>query len=848
MILSLADATNDEHGVGTKAHTLAQLKAAGFAVPDGVVVTGATLDRVIGHNGQAERVASALRELSKDNVTRVAHELAEALADLRLPDDVLRELRARVRPDGLYAVRSSGAQEDLEGLSFAGQYDTLLDVVPDDVPSAVLECYRSLFGPTVLNYMLDNGITPATTGMSVIVQDMVRAELSGIAFTVNPLTGADTEVVIEVAEGRGDAIVSGQVVPERHIYNWYEDHDVVTADGNAPRTLLGVREQAEIVTTAVRIQEHFGRPCDIEFAIADGELIILQARPITRVGYAGITDQWTTADFKDGGVSAGVCTPFMWSLYEYVWEIELRRFFLEANILKKRDFRALGHMFYGRPYWNLTIVKHAMSRVPGYRERQFDNELGVRPTYEGDGEVTKVTARSLWRLARVAVAMRGFTAERRRTNATRHAELLKTYDELLSRGAEPMAPEEFGKTWRHVVTVDYLDSEGSYFWQIFINTIHQSISRESIVKVSGDEGYLALIGGLEDISHLRPFYDIWDITRNIRAEPADLAFWSDTGAGDIEARLESGDASHHLAEVRAFLDTYGYHSDKELDVTHPNYGEDPRAVIAMFRDTVLLDDSFSPAEDRTRLAASYEAQLARIREKVSARRYRRVRARVERIRRMLWWREEFRDVSTHYYHLIRVYTLRLARQLRETGVIDDEADIWFATMRNLSDNLDGTIDTATLRGIIDRNRTYYRSFRNYSGDNEIGASFGSGTDGAWPHRDGDAGTIMGVGGSSGTVTGTARVIAGLHEIDRLQRGDILVTRFTDTGWTSKFAILSGIVTEYGGILCHAAIVSREYDIPCVVCADNATTVIPDGATIRVNGTTGEVTIVKEGRQ
>jgi len=851
MILDLADAAADANGVGTKARTLGVLMSAGFAVPAGVVVTGDALDRVLGHNGRADRVARALRDLAKDTVTQVAHELAGAMADLDLPDDVLRDLRARVRPDGRYAVRSSGAQEDLAGLSFAGQYDTFLDVRPADVPGAVLDCYRSLFGPTVLHYMLDNGITPTTTGMSVIVQDMVRADLSGIAFTVNPLTGADTEVVIEVAEGRGDAIVSGQVVPERYVYDWYRDRDVTAVDGTSPGTLLGTRERREIVTTALRIQEHFGHPCDIEFAIADGELIVLQARPITRIGYAGITDQWTTADFKDGGVSAGVCTPFMWSLYEYVWETELRRFLLESAILRESDLRTLGRMFHGRPYWNLSVVKHAMSRVPGYRERQFDNELGVRPTYSGDGHVTRLTARSLWAVARIAVAMRRITAERTRTTETLRAELLRTYDELHDRRAAPMAPEELRRTWHHLVTVDYLRSEGTYFWQIFINTIQQSVSRQSIVKVSGEDGYLALIGGLEDVSHLRPFYEIWDITRKIRTDPADLAFWTVTDADEIDARLEAGDASHHLAEVRAFLGTYGYHSVKELDVTHPDYAEDHRAVIGMFCDTVRLDDRFSPAEDRTRLAAAYDAELARIRAKVSPRRYGRIRARVERTRRMLWWREEFRDVSTHYYHLIRIYTLRLARLLHETGAIDDESDIWFATMRNLCDHIDGAVDTETLRGIIDRNRTYYRSFRNYLGENEIGAAFGPG--GGDPELgragrggDGGVGTITGVGGSPGTVTGTARVIAGLDEIDRLQPGDILVTRFTDTGWTSKFAILSGIVTEYGGILCHAAIVSREYGIPCVVCAHDATTVIPDGATIRVCGTTGEVTMLTAG--
>ena len=100
--------------------------------------------------------------------------------------------------------------------------------------------------------------------------------------------------------------------------------------------------------------------------------------------------------------------------------------------------------------------------------------------------------------------------------------------------------------------------------------------------------------------------------------------------------------------------------------------------------------------------------------------------------------------------------------------------------------------------------------------------------------------LGGIGCTCFKATGTARVIGGLDETDRLQTGDILVTKFTDTGWTSKFALLGGIVTEYGGILCHAAIVSREYGIPCVVCAENATKLIKDGETVTINGETGEI--------
>ena len=188
-----------------------------------------------------------------------------------------------------------------------------------DILNAVLECYKSTYSETVCR------IWSTTASVLTIwkwLSSCRRLHLrkSGIAFTVNPLTGSDKEIVLEIAEGLGENIVSGKVVPERYRYNWF-DGEYMYDQSNK---LLSAGELQTIMKTMLDIQIHFGYPCDVEFAVEKGELYILQSRAITKIMYSGIKEQWSTADFKDGGVSATVCTPFMWSLYEYVWDTSLK--------------------------------------------------------------------------------------------------------------------------------------------------------------------------------------------------------------------------------------------------------------------------------------------------------------------------------------------------------------------------------------------------------------------------------------------------------------------------------------------------------------------------------------------
>lgn len=823
--------------LGNKGKFLCVMKNAGFNVPDGVVVDKTEYETFIRVNGIAQEISTLLSQLSVDNIEAKSKEITALFEGVKLTEEVYRELQGMLREDKAYAVRSSGTKEDLEEFSFAGQYQTFLNVRGmEAIEQAVIDCYKSMFTQVCLNYLVNNRIDCSDLAMSVVVQEMVDADYSGICFSLNPVTGKDTEMSLEVAPGLGENIVSGKVAPEQYYYDWYEK----TCRFEESNQIWAEEQVKEYGETFLRVQLLFGYPCDMEFAIKDGMLYLLQARRITSINYGGYPDIWSTADFKDGGVSATVCTPYMWSLYEYIWEFTLRKFLLDGKILNEKETdKKLGDMFYGRCYWNMSVVKLAMSKIIGYKEREFDSEYGVRITYEGDGETTGLTPGTIFAIARMFFAQKKILKERNANSEAYKKDLLEKYEHYKKQYDEK-SYDDIEKVWYEVTRKTYLQSEATYFWQIFINTVHQSLYKDSLLKYVSESEYLTLLGAIDNISHLLPFYEMWDISRKIRNDEEAKLYWSTKTVEELTAAYEHREDKYYFPLVEQFTETYGYHSDKELDVTYPCYYEDVSPFITNIRDMVALSDEFSPMEDKKKGEAAYKAILENIRQKVGNKKYRKIETKIMNMRKMLWWREEFRDLSTRFYYIIRIYTVELGKHLVEKGVLDTTEDIWFTRVSALWDYLDGKMSAADLRKMVVSKREYYNAFRNYMSENEIGGVFGE----AGTEVKISDGQIKGLGANSGRITGTARVIEDFSQIGRLQENDILVTRFTDTGWTPKFAILSGIVTEYGGILCHAAIVSREYGIPAIVSCHDAMKKIKDGDTITIDGSTGVVTVEK----
>lgn len=501
-------------------------------------------------------------------------------------------------------VRSSATAEDGVSASFAGQFRSFLNLnSQQEVEQAIASCYASLNEPSATEYARKHGISLDSLRMEVIVQRMIQPELAGVVFTVNPIDGTE-EVVIEAVAGLAEDLLCGRT-------------SALSSDD-----LLVQRHRREIEKVARQIQRHFGTPQDIEFAIESGELWILQARPITRICFDNEVDQWTNADFRDGGVSCTVCTPLMWSLYEFIWSRALKDSLRELKLFK-HDFIA-GRMFYGRPYWNLGALKECLAELPGFDEREFDRDLSVQSNEERPGQVTPLTFSRLLRAIPTVIAVRRFL---RQQCLAANALLNEPWSEpaLLSDSA----------SLGELIETHYFKIENTYFRTIFA----ASLAKTDFCSSFPDADYGLLTAALPPLSHVAPI-------RQVQA---------------LDIR-----SSKKLSRI---IDAYSHHFRIGLDIRFPRWDEDRVFVIQMLSELPERGGTDPrPAYEDARSAAL--ASLPRWKRRSFVQK-------LDRLRHFLWLREELRDVSNRMYHLIRKRVLQISE---DRGLGDS---IFFQTFQEI---------------------------------------------------------------------------------------------------------------------------------------------------------------------
>jgi len=304
---------NDVDIAGGKGANLGELTEAGFRVPPGFVITTAAYDYLFEINDLATRLEEILDELDED-LDASLHKTSEAIYDMfeqaEMPDDLAElivdeydELFDGTDEYRLVAVRSSATAEDLPTASFAGQQETFLNVcTPEDLLDKVKRCWASLFTPRAISYRANQGFEHAKVKLAVIIQKMVRSELSGIMFTINPNSELP-HIIIEAGFGLGEALVSGKVTPDTYVVEKFhkriinkrvarqtwklirgERGDTVKVDVEEENQDIQKMSDEDILTLAEmgnQVELHYDRPMDIEWAMENGELYLVQARPIT---------------------------------------------------------------------------------------------------------------------------------------------------------------------------------------------------------------------------------------------------------------------------------------------------------------------------------------------------------------------------------------------------------------------------------------------------------------------------------------------------------------------------------------------------------------------------------------
>ncbi|SDD11488.1 phosphoenolpyruvate synthase [Natrinema hispanicum] len=311
---------DDLEKVGGKGASLGELTGAGLPVPPGFVVTAGTYRSFIEEAEIDEELFAAVDVDVDDSaaLADAANRAQELILETPFPDELREEILESYREVGdgeaFVAVRSSATAEDLPDASFAGQQETFLNVTEDELLKRVRECWASLFTQRAIYYRQEQGFDHSVVNIAVVVQQMVDAEKSGVMFTSHPSTG-DPTMIIEAAWGLGEAVVSGAVSPDNYIIDRADrSMDVTvaekkvmhekdeetgqTVENEVPedkRTarVLDAEEIDELMDLGERVEDHYGEPQDVEWAIVDGDVYMLQSRPITTIDESD-TDAATT--------------------------------------------------------------------------------------------------------------------------------------------------------------------------------------------------------------------------------------------------------------------------------------------------------------------------------------------------------------------------------------------------------------------------------------------------------------------------------------------------------------------------------------------------------------------------
>jgi pyruvate,water dikinase len=811
-----APAATQTEIAGGKGAMLARLFQAGLPVPSGCILTAPALTFYLG----------AQHEPPLQNPIPI--ELQVALRD------VLDALGST--PSG-WAVRSSAVAEDSDTASFAGIYDSLLNVEETQLWDAIRSCWSSWWSDRARAYRQRLGL-PHVPHMAVVIQHMVPAQCAGVAFTVDPISGDTTQMVVNAASGLGIDVVSGVVEPEQYWLSKTPDVRVLNTRLHpaATRPLLTAEMTAGLGAQLLRIETLCGTPQDVEWAWDGEQCWIVQSRPITTVGQQ-TTDQhtahgpdvWTNANLKD--VLPGLISPLSWSIVGTQLDDAIRIQYA------RRDYtwpvqRQAARRFWGRIYFNMSLFQQAAYEVYGAPSEDLIAHLGG-PKVQGFTPPQSPGWRMRWRWLRNIVAAMRFFKHLYREVPGRFAELYQYYQEerqhipQLDREALIQALLTRAET-NLPFLVFHLDLNAALNAYL---TILRQLMQRYLPEAEGSR-FADLVTGLGEVHSADHSYRLWELSRLARQMPEVMTFLVRRDWRDWREALAP---TEWAAPWQAFLDTYGHRGLYEVDVANPRWREQPDYLFDMLAAYAALAQDTPPFNPQRQTQRRQHAEAATLGQMPFWLRPW-CRHALRRTQAFSRYREQSKSHLVRLIDLARQVCLRAGDILVQAGLLDERDAVFFLERDDLVAALHGEVDRTFIQHRVAQRRLERRRYAALQPPDAI-----VGDRPVYETGLSDHGRVLsGLPSSPGRVVGTARILRTPQDSPRLQAGDILVAPSTDPGWTPLFLLAAGLVMETGGYLSHGAIVAREYGIPAVLNVPLALQRIPDGATITLDGAAGTI--------
>lgn len=792
----------------------------------------------------------------------------------------------------LFAVRSSAAGEDAVDHSHAGQFDSVLNLRGlTRIEDAVRRVWSSWYSERAVEYRLHARLAvPWCPPMAVLVQRMIPPRASGILFTAHPVTGDRQSMVLEAGPGLGEALAQGRVHPDYFVLlkpRRPGDPLRITERGIADKrwrleplppgsgTLdfrplpakdqkkpcLDDAELQQIGAFGLQIEGLLGCAADVEWTIdPSGRLFLLQARPVTALRERARPSArelrarpllWTQR--FSGERWTEQATPLGWSIIQPVLH-----HFIEWDQASARwlDATPPTRLIRGRPYFNISIFRHLVFAPPGTSPPEFvlemfpaDEQAELRagaPPLPNLGLVASIFAQVFsekrWRRYRYNLLTNHRDWEAFRPGFERRVAELPLDFRTAADGLQAVEAARG-------LMVEYMGIHllSLLFAHLFYEALNTALA--SWVGLEGEAIRSALVADPVENRTLQTNKALWRLAQEAEAQPAVAAALRAGTLGSAESLAELPGGPEFSGALDTFLAEFGHRSSASYEVFATRWADTPDMVLSLV--AACLRGGERAVEDP-------EVQESRrAEERSQAERLVRHRMRRTLRRKLLPWRQQlFRWLLEHCRKymalrenqrfafdrlLLRTKRIfeRIGALLERDGQLAGGDDLVFLELPEVEALIVGRLGIAEAAERVARRRAEFAANLDLAHPDFLE---GSEPD-ALPTGGPDSATrLHGMPISPGRVRGTVRVLRSLDEVDKLQRGDILVARATDPGWTPLFLTAGGVILELGSILSHGAVVAREYGLPAVVNVENATRVLRDGMDVTLDGDRGRIVV------